>query len=97
MPHGLSEGQHISSSIHPTSAARLAEFREQRRGLPVHRGLYTLAARHAWVQQRERLTDERYQPHFDPDLFDPDAWAEAAAGAGMRRPDVPVPVIELFL
>ncbi|MET7328391.1 alpha-L-fucosidase [Nonomuraea sp. NPDC005650] len=87
MPHGLPEDQPISSSIHPTSAARLAEFREQRFGLFVHWGLYALAARHEWVKQRERLTDEQYQPyfdHFDPDLFDPDAWAEAAAGAGMR-------------
>ncbi|MEU0568794.1 alpha-L-fucosidase [Nonomuraea sp. NPDC005983] len=65
----------------------MAEFREQRFGLFIHWGLYAPAARHEWVKQRERLTDEQYQPYFDhfaPDLFDPDAWAEAAAGAGMR-------------
>lgn len=33
------------------------------------------------------MDDERYQryfDHFDPDLFDPHAWADAAADAGMR-------------
>jgi alpha-L-fucosidase len=83
MPHGLPQDDHTP----PISPSRLAEFREQRFGLFVHWGLYALAGRHEWVKQRERLTDEEYQPyfdHFDPDLFDPDAWAEAAAGAGMR-------------
>ncbi|MGP3964196.1 alpha-L-fucosidase [Nonomuraea sp. 3N208] len=87
MPHGKSPDDRTTPAIHPTSTARLAEFREQRFGLFIHWGLYALAARHEWVKQRERLTDEQYQPyfdHFDPDLFDPDAWAEAAAGAGMR-------------
>ncbi|RVX42593.1 alpha-L-fucosidase [Nonomuraea polychroma] len=87
MPHGLSPHDRTTPAIHRTSPARLAEFREQRFGLFIHWGLYALAARHEWVKQRERLTDEQYQPyfdHFDPDLFDPDAWAEAAAGAGMR-------------
>ena len=27
---------------------------------------------------------ERYMDYFDPDLYDPDRWAEAAAGAGMK-------------
>ncbi|GAA2384049.1 alpha-L-fucosidase [Nonomuraea africana] len=83
MPHG----PHADALNHRTSSARLAEFREQRLGLFIHWGLYALAARHEWVKQREHLTDADYQPyfdHFDPDLFDPDAWAEAAAGAGMR-------------
>ncbi|MEV0618921.1 alpha-L-fucosidase [Nonomuraea sp. NPDC050404] len=76
-----------ASAIHPISAARLTEFREQRFGLFIHWGLYALAARHEWVKQRELLTDEQYQPYFDnfdPDLFDPDAWARAASDAGMR-------------
>jgi alpha-L-fucosidase len=83
MPHGSDE----EGSTHRISAARLAEFRQQRFGLFIHWGLYALAARHEWVKQRERLTDEQYQPyfdHFDPDLFDPEAWADAAADAGMR-------------
>jgi alpha-L-fucosidase len=63
-----------------------AWFTEARFGLFVHWGLYALPARHEWVKSRERLTDAHYQryfDHFDPDLYDPAAWAEAARGAGM--------------
>jgi alpha-L-fucosidase len=66
---------------------RLAEFRRQRFGLFLHWGLYSLAARHEWVKNRERLTDDQYLPyfqHFDPDLYDPGLWAAEARGAGMR-------------
>jgi alpha-L-fucosidase len=67
--------------------SRIDAFRERRFGLFVHWGLYALAARHEWVKQRERLSDEEYRRYFDlfdPDLYDPDAWAEAADRAGMR-------------
>jgi alpha-L-fucosidase len=39
------------------------------------------------VKNRERITDEEYQKyfdHFDPDLYDPRAWARAAKDAGMK-------------
>ena len=65
----------------------IAQLRDRRFGLFIHWGLYALAARHEWVKNHERLTDEQYQPyfdHFDPDLFDPSAWARAARGAGMK-------------
>jgi alpha-L-fucosidase len=64
-----------------------AWFAESRFGMFVHWGLYSLAARHEWVKNRERLTDEDYQPyfdHFDPDLYDPEEWARLAQAAGMR-------------
>ncbi|MFI7125804.1 alpha-L-fucosidase [Nonomuraea sp. NPDC050153] len=64
-----------------------AWFSESRFGMFVHWGLYALAARHEWVKNRERLTDEDYQPyfdHFDPDLYDPAQWARLAKEAGMR-------------
>src|SRR2546421_10090951 len=60
---------------------------EARFGLFLHWGLYSLAARHEWVKNRERLTDEHYQRYFDhffPDLFDPERWAHTAKRAGMR-------------
>jgi alpha-L-fucosidase len=66
---------------------QLDRFRDWRFGLFVHFGLYSLAARHEWVKNHERLTDEDYQPyfdHFDPDLYDPSSWARAARRAGMR-------------
>lgn len=70
-----------------TDSARLRQFREQRFGLFIHWGLYALPARHEWVKNREKLTDEQYQTyleHFEPDLFDPSVWAAAARGAGMQ-------------
>jgi len=68
-------------------AASIERFRDWRFGLFVHWGLYALPARHQWVKNRERLTDEDYQPyfdHFEPDLYDPRKWARAAREAGMR-------------
>ena len=62
-------------------------FTEDRFGLFIHWGLYALPARHEWVKNREEMTDEQYQryfQHFDPDLYDPEAWAEAASDAGMK-------------
>jgi alpha-L-fucosidase len=74
----------------PTPAAtpgRTDWFVHDRFGLFVHWGLYALPARHEWVKSRERLTDahyQRYVDYFDPDLYDPAAWARAAVDAGMR-------------
>lgn len=64
-----------------------AWFTHDRFGLFIHFGLYSLAARHEWVQSREEIPAEvyrRYFEHFDPDLYDPAAWAAAAKAAGMR-------------
>ena len=66
---------------------RLRWMREARFGLFVHWGLYSVAARHEWVKQRERLDDaayQRYFEHFDPDRYDPRRWAQLARQAGMR-------------
>jgi len=62
-------------------------FVHDRFGLFIHWGLYALPARHEWVMQKEEIPVrdyERYMDYFDPDLYDPDRWAEAAAGAGMK-------------
>ncbi len=62
-------------------------FIHDRFGLFVHWGIYALPARHEWVKQRERISDEDYQryfDHFDPDLYDPATWAREAKAAGMR-------------
>ena len=53
----------------------------------IHWGIYALAARHEWVKNHERITDEEYRKyfdHFDPDLYDPAAWARMAKEAGMK-------------
>ena len=62
-------------------------FTHDRFGLFIHWGLYALAARHEWIKKYEKIDDatyEKYFKHFDPDLYDPDVWAEAASNAGMK-------------
>jgi alpha-L-fucosidase len=68
-------------------AARMKWWTEARFGLFIHWGLYALPARHEWVKRQERLTDDAYQKYyerFDPDLYNPKAWARAAKVAGMK-------------
>lgn len=62
-------------------------FQEARFGMFIHWGLYALAARHEWVRNYEEISEldyKKYFEHFDPDLFDPKAWAKAAKAAGMK-------------
>ncbi len=62
-------------------------FTQARFGLFVHWGLYSLAARHEWVQSHEKLSAEHYRRYFDnfrADLYDPEQWAADAKAAGMR-------------
>ena len=62
-------------------------FTHDRFGMFIHWGLYAQAARHEWVKNVERITDEDYQryfDHFNPDLFEPRQWAKAAHQAGMK-------------
>lgn len=62
-------------------------FVRDRFGLFVHWGIYSVAARHEWVQSREQRTTEeygRYIEWFDPDRYDPVVWAQDARAAGMK-------------
>jgi alpha-L-fucosidase len=63
-------------------------FVQARFGMFIHWGLYALAARHEWVKHNESIPNEvydaKYFKHFDPDLYDPKLWAQAASGAGMK-------------
>lgn len=62
-------------------------FTHDRFGLFIHWGLYALPARHEWVKSHEKTSTgdyEKYFRHFDPDLYDPNLWAAAAANAGMK-------------
>lgn len=62
-------------------------FVRDRFGMFIHWGIYALPARHEWVKNKERITTEAYQKYFerfDPDLYDPGAWARQAREAGMR-------------
>ncbi len=60
-------------------------FDEARLGMFVHFGAYSVAARHEWVQNYERLTDAEYLPYvenFDPDRFDAGEIARQAQQLG---------------
>jgi alpha-L-fucosidase len=62
-------------------------FVQDRFGLFIHWGLYAMGARHEWLQHREKIPHEKYNlyfKHFNPDLYDPKLWADAAANAGMK-------------
>jgi len=63
-------------------------FVKDRFGMFIHWGLYSMGARHEWLKNQEKITtevyDKKYFNHFDPDLYDPERWAEAASYAGMK-------------
>jgi len=66
---------------------RMEWWTHDRFGMFIHWGLYALPARHEWVKNAERLTNEQYQPYFDnfnPDLYNPREWAKMAKAAGMK-------------
>ncbi len=66
---------------------RMQWWTEARFGMFIHWGLYAMPARHEWVKNRERITDEDYQIYFElfnPDLYNPREWAKAAKKAGMK-------------
>mgnify|MGYP001586662122 CR=1 FL=1 len=67
--------------------ARMKWWTDARFGMFIHWGLYALPARHEWVKNHEKITDEAYQKYFDrfdPDLYNPREWARAAKNAGMK-------------
>ncbi|WP_309119662.1 alpha-L-fucosidase [Paenibacillus sp.] len=63
-------------------------FTQSRFGMFIHWGLYSLGARHEWLQSREFLSAAQYRDkyfrRFDPDLYDPELWADLALQAGMK-------------
>ena len=66
---------------------RMQWWKDARFGMFIHWGLYALPARHEWVRNSERITNETYQKYFDefnPDLFEPKKWAKEAKAAGMK-------------
>jgi alpha-L-fucosidase len=53
----------------------------------IHWGLYSMPARHEWIRNYERISNEQYQKYFDrfnPDLYEPKEWARMAKKAGMK-------------
>ncbi len=66
---------------------RMSWWQDARFGMFIHWGLYAMPARHEWVRNAERISNENYQKYFDlfnPDEFDPKKWAKQAKAAGMK-------------
>ena len=66
---------------------RMEWWTDARFGMFIHWGLYALPARHEWVKNAERMTNEQYQKYFEefnPDLYNPKEWARMAKEAGMK-------------
>lgn len=69
-------------------AERMAWWIHDRFGMFIHFGLYSVPARHEWVQSFEAIDtgtyERRYLPRFNPDLYDARKWAKTAKAAGMK-------------
>ena len=82
-----SQSEKIWDETADQKTERLAWWQEARFGMFIHWGLYAQGARHEWVKKHERISEEDYQKYFEmfnPDLFDPVAWAKKAKAAGMK-------------
>lgn len=58
-----------------------------RLGMFIHFGLYSMPARHEWIKAQEQISEEKYDKYFkyfNPDLFDAKEWARKAKEAGMK-------------
>ena len=65
----------------------LSWFMQDRFGMFIHFGLYSMLSRHEWVRSNESIPDDVYDNHinfFNPDLFDAKEWAKKAKAAGMK-------------
>jgi alpha-L-fucosidase len=80
-PAQLPEGTEAQKTL------RMKWWTDARFGMFIHWGLYALPARHEWVKNMERMTNEQYQKYFEffnPDLYNPKEWAHMAKEAGMK-------------
>ncbi|MEP7142273.1 MAG: alpha-L-fucosidase [Ferruginibacter sp.] len=86
-PAGAQTKPSISNETKEQKIKRMQWWTDARFGMFIHWGLYALPARHEWVKNQERITNEQYQKYFDvfnPDHFDPKKWAKQAKAAGMK-------------
>lgn len=77
----------MSSYVTRKTPGNTEWFVQDRFGMFIHWGLYSMPARHEWVKMRECITEEKYDKYFkyfDPDMFDAKEWAHKAKEAGMK-------------
>lgn len=74
-------------SMYEEKTARTEWFRNDRFGMFIHWGIYSIPARGEWVRSPEKMSVEEYQKYFDafdPKYYDPKKWAKVAKNAGMK-------------
>lgn len=62
-------------------------FTEDRFGMFIHWGIYSIPARGEWVMSNEKISVEEYKKYFEqfnPTNYNPREWARAAKKAGMK-------------
>jgi len=83
----VAQEKKLFSETAAQKAERMAWWTNDRFGMFIHWGIYSMAARHEWVKHNEHMTNEQYQKYFDffnPVDFDPTTWARQARAAGMK-------------
>lgn len=81
------QSQNLFNETAEQKKERMAWWVNDRFGMFIHWGLYSMPARHEWVRNREQISNEDYQKYFDyfnPDLYNPREWAKTAKAAGMK-------------
>lgn len=79
--------QKIGDETTEQKEERMKWWTNDRFGMFIHWGIYSLPARHEWVMTREKISIEDYRKYFDyfnPDLYNPKDWARKAKEAGMK-------------
>jgi len=80
-------GQQKQTITDDAAASRIAWWRDAKFGLFMHWGVYSIPGRGGWVQWNEQIPVTEHAKlagQFNPDKFDPDAWAAIAKAAGMK-------------
>lgn len=70
-----------------TREERTKWFLQDRFGMFIHWGLYSIPARGEWIRGNERMSREQYMTYFDEfdaSRYDPKKWASAAKAAGQK-------------
>lgn len=67
--------------------ARTQWFQEERFGMFIHWGIYSIPGRGEWVRSAEKMPEDSYQTYFNefnPVNYNPREWAKVAKKAGMK-------------